>query len=490
MNQMLPRPSTMHTYSGTYSMETQRRTSSLWKKSIGPLRRQRSSPETDVSQQLGFQLEDVGGQGSWIDNALSSTSSQGKHGGCEAADSCATQDLSAEMGIGRRVASRMVHKAVNIARVLTPRKGNTVESRTEQVDSSQHDVAHVINKPTLKSAVGRLRLAFPEIGVEEADAAADFMCSLDHARIRWYGRMYVCNDALCFIGKGVSLSATTSSNETLPEPLGSSGRPRSRSHTQWLESFHSMPQGWPAEDSRGRPKRWSLGQASHATGNCSNGRRPWHRTSLRIAFRDITRVSKESTLALWPNALTVATGRRHYIFTNLVRRDRALTAIEQRWRRVQDGCATTLPTSLPRRRLDVVPKRPAPTAVPLPPPPSPEEPAYTSTKPRVHSATTCSDKTESTVCDQPGVASVPVTTPSLSNGQPSAGGISVMLCKQRPPVLTAVVWHEQQRHCSCRQPPRDPIVLMSQTVGQISRNTLFVLVSVVVLCLLSSLAFQ
>ncbi|KAJ2801748.1 hypothetical protein H4R20_003554 [Coemansia guatemalensis] len=492
MNHTLPRPSTTHTYSSTGSMEVQRRTGSLWRKGIGPLRRRRSSPEAGVARQLDFRLEDVGGHGAWSDNALGSASLQGKRSSCEAAGGCAAQDTPAGMGIGRRVASCVVHKAASIARVLTPRKGATADSRAEQACPAQYETTHHTSRPASRSAVGRLRLAFPEIGAEEADTAADFMCSLDHARIRWYGRMYVCDEALCFTGMGVSLSAATSSSKALPEPLGSSGRPRSRSHVQWLESFYSMPQEWPSEDARGLPKRWSLGQASHSTGGCSSSRRPWHRTSLRIAFRDITRVSKESTLALWPNALTVATSRRHYIFTNLVRRDRAYNIIEERRRRVQVACATALPAPLPRRRLGAAPKKvPAAAVVPLPPPPSPEEPVHTGAKLRACTATTSSGETDSTICDQPGIVSVPATVSPPSNGRPSAGGVAAVLCKQRQPVLAAVVWHEQQRRCNGQQPPlRDPIVLMSQTVGQISRNTLFVLVSVVVLCLLSSLAFR
>ncbi|PIA18687.1 hypothetical protein COEREDRAFT_79689 [Coemansia reversa NRRL 1564] len=285
---------------------------------------------------------------------------------------------------------------------------------------------------------------------------------------------------------GVSLSAATSASKAadpLPELLGSSGRPRSRSHTQWFESFHSMPRDWSAEDVRGRPKRWSLGQASHVAGSCPSGRRPWHRTSLRIAFRDITRVSKESTLALWPNALTVATGRRHYIFTNLVRRDRAYSIIEERWRSVQDVFTTALPTPLPRRRLDSIPKSSASVAGPLSP--QLEQLLHTSVKPSTRTTTTSTDKTgfESTACDQSEIGLVPATASSMSNGAAD------VLYKQREPVLAAVVSHEQQRRCNDQQPLRDPIVLMLQAVGQISRNTLFVLVSVVVLCLLSSLTF-
>ncbi|KAJ2611903.1 hypothetical protein H4S08_002940 [Coemansia sp. RSA 1365] len=480
---MLPRPSTTHTYSSTGAMEARRRTGSIWRKSTGPLRRRRSSPETGIAELLDFRPESDDGRGKCLDNALGSVSFQDKRGGCEAVGGCATQDAPARMGIGRKVASRVVHKAADIARVLTPRRNTATDSRTEPEISLQHDVVHT-SRPTSKSAAGRLRLAFPEIGAAEADAATNFMCSLDHARIRWYGRMYVCNKAVCFVGMGFSLSVATSSSKTadpLPELLGSSGRPRSRSHTQWLESFHSMPRDWSAEDVRERPKRWSLGQASHVVGSCPNGRRPWHRTSLRIAFRDITRVSKESTLALWPNALTIATGCRHYIFTNLVRRDRAYSIIEERWHSMQDTSTTALPTPLPRRRLDFTTKRPVSIAVPFSL--TPEQPVSTSSKPRIHTTTKSTGETgsEPTVCDQPEIGLPPAS--SMSNGA------AVVLCKQQEPVLAAVVWYEQQRRCNDRQPLRDPIVLMLQTVGQISRNTLFVLVSVVVLCLLSSLTF-
>ncbi|KAJ2783370.1 hypothetical protein H4R18_001737 [Coemansia javaensis] len=60
-------------------------------------------------------------------------------------------------------------------------------------------------------------------------------------------------------------------------------------------------------------------------------RRLVHRMAIQVPFGDITRISKETTLALCPNAITVATARRHYIFTNFVRRDRVFSLLAERW---------------------------------------------------------------------------------------------------------------------------------------------------------------
>ncbi|KAJ2844866.1 hypothetical protein IWW36_005017, partial [Coemansia brasiliensis] len=62
--------------------------------------------------------------------------------------------------------------------------------------------------------------------------------------------------------------------------------------------------------------------------------------AIKVSLRDITRVNKELTLGFCPNAITVATPKRHYIFTNFVRRDRAFAIINNRWRQALNAQAS------------------------------------------------------------------------------------------------------------------------------------------------------
>ncbi|KAJ2760065.1 hypothetical protein IWQ56_005579 [Coemansia nantahalensis] len=65
-----------------------------------------------------------------------------------------------------------------------------------------------------------------------------------------------------------------------------------------------------------------------------------HRATIKIAFRDVTRISKELTLGVCPNAITVSTHHRQFIFTNLVRRDCAFSRLTEQWHAAVEAHAT------------------------------------------------------------------------------------------------------------------------------------------------------
>ncbi|KAJ2072842.1 hypothetical protein GGI09_009043, partial [Coemansia sp. S100] len=168
----------------------------------------------------------------------------------------------------------------------------------------------------------RLLTAFPDVG----EISGDFACTLDHAGMRWYGRIFVGRSCLCFTGTGITLSGTMSTGRKSPPPVYRWG-------SEEPASFRSLstvksPHQWPATSvsstslvANNRPESPPLGK------NC----RPWRKTALKISFNDITRVSKELTMGLWPNAMTLATGHRQYIFTNFLRRDRAHQCLSEAW---------------------------------------------------------------------------------------------------------------------------------------------------------------
>ncbi|KAJ2716470.1 hypothetical protein H4R19_000630 [Coemansia spiralis] len=240
----------------------------------------------------------------------------------------------------------------------------------------------------------RMAQAFPEVSAETA-TASDYVCSLDHARIRWYGRIYVCRTCVCFAGTGISLSASSKRHGMSDTALASS-------------STMTAALPWSAGEPRLSMGAWSLQDTAHAT------RKLVHRAAIKIAFCDVTRISKELTLGFCPNAITVSTDRRQYIFTDLVRRDRAYSHLTERW-----AAASAMLGH-------------EPSAVPLPPP-----------------------------------------RPALPLQDDDA-------CAQRIRLPPA-------GHGAIGQAAQHPHVPASQLASEASRNTQFVLISVVLLCLLSTL---
>ncbi|KAJ2007451.1 hypothetical protein H4R26_000776 [Coemansia thaxteri] len=172
--------------------------------------------------------------------------------------------------------------------------------------------------PAISKSAARLLQTFPDMA-DEAPELCSFVCALDHAGLRWYGRIFVARSCLCFAGTGILLGASPSSQQLLAA-------------TQWQPSSTTLA-SYSGSESLGKP----------ATG------RPWRKTSFKISYCDITRVSKELTMGMWPNAMTVATTHRHYIFTNFLRRDRAHHCLTSAW----NHC---LARAKPERPLPLLPE--------------------------------------------------------------------------------------------------------------------------------------
>ncbi|KAJ2850118.1 hypothetical protein J3B02_003707, partial [Coemansia erecta] len=187
----------------------------------------------------------------------------------------------------------------------------------------------------------RLLQSFPEVAADP-HPLRDFVCSLDHAGIRWYGRIFVGAKCLFFTGTGISLnsaatrrSASTASHSaqtpawnvsansksvtslaSIATPLCSSGRATlPRTATEAIETAAAA----------------AAAAADSGCASTAGAKKPWRRTAIRVHLRDITRVNKELTMGFWPNAITVGTTHRQYIFTNFLRRDRAHRCLFDAW---------------------------------------------------------------------------------------------------------------------------------------------------------------
>ncbi|KAJ2885607.1 hypothetical protein H4R27_001259 [Coemansia aciculifera] len=175
---------------------------------------------------------------------------------------------------------------------------------------------------SVSKAAARLLTIFPDMA---GKVLGDFACTLDHAGMRWYGRIFVGRSCLCFTGTGITLSGSMSTGRRSPPPVyrWSSEEPASfRSLSSASNTLIKSPRQWPVSST-------SLVAANRP--ELSKTCKPWRKTALKIAFHDITRVSKELTMGLWPNAMTLATGHRQYIFTNFLRRDRAHQCLSEAW---------------------------------------------------------------------------------------------------------------------------------------------------------------
>ncbi|KAJ2575647.1 hypothetical protein GGH19_002832 [Coemansia sp. RSA 1807] len=224
----------------------------------------------------------------------------------------------------RQVAQRVAQVASKVVRALSVRKRNRTDTQGPpfvqnyrafgsasqmltqpmHAENGQSDPSREISRHRKEpGSQGRLAQSFPS---EARTLERDFVCSLDHAGTRWYGRMYVCRSSVCFTGSGISLSTTKPANI----------------------SVVSLPTEMRAE--------WQSFQSVQHANKCE-GRKIWRRSAVKIAFVDVTRVSKEMTLGVCPNAITVATARRHYIFTNFMRRDCAFGLLAERWQQAVRG---------------------------------------------------------------------------------------------------------------------------------------------------------
>ncbi|KAJ2397881.1 hypothetical protein GGI05_000410 [Coemansia sp. RSA 2603] len=188
---------------------------------------------------------------------------------------------------------------------------------------SEQTTACEYNPATGSKGLEKLIKSFPDVAYEP-QPPRDFVCSLDHAGIRWYGRIFIASRCLFFTGTGISLNGKggTSQRST------SGGPSRAYSDTAWdvLSNSKSVTSLASATNDIRSPN------ALYNTVNMDNGcKKPWRRTAIRVMFRDITRVSKELTMGFWPNAITVGTTHRQFIFTNFLRRDRAYRCLSDAW---------------------------------------------------------------------------------------------------------------------------------------------------------------
>ncbi|KAJ1665081.1 hypothetical protein IW140_003764 [Coemansia sp. RSA 1813] len=449
--------------------------------------------------------------------------------------------------------------------------------------------ASTSRRQTSKS-FSRLVQAFPDTAME-VHALRDFACSLDHAGIRWYGRIYVGLTHFYFTGTGISLSATGA-------PKTSSGMAQQTTVPLWppaqcpssisLASAPSSSQEYvPFEQSTRRPlygpysqpsrsqsdrmdasgKQRSLGRGSLPSGsqptrltfsmdeipqkirqsasqpsrrsNAGEGSiaKPWRRTAIKIALPDITRVTKELTLGIWPNAMTVSTAQRQYIFTNLLRRDKAYQFLYEVWNDMPAAPSQTQPQQRPKQRQHLpdrytmksdVPETQQLLAASLRPSPSLSVRAKNAQgitdvqgkstlcqqNPQQSNAVEC--PTARTVAACHGYKEPPVAPPPSRVDSPAAAAeaeidnqapvrrqskqhqLASKLREQpaqlHPPSpqqnasISSALHHQNNNHPFMWQ-RLDPIMLVGQLVGIVSQSTLFILLSLVVFCFLSSITF-
>ncbi|KAJ1801846.1 hypothetical protein LPJ75_006378, partial [Coemansia sp. RSA 2598] len=210
----------------------------------------------------------------------------------------------------------------------------------------------------------RLLQSFPDVAADP-QPLCDFVCSLDHAGIRWYGRIFIGTKCLFFTGTGISLGGGTTSRRS------ASTVSRKTPDAAWNISVNSKsvtslasvatPQcSGRATLPRTATEATAIAAAATAADNgaasTAGAKKPWRRTAIRVHLRDITRVNKELTMGFWPNAITVGTTHRQYIFTNFLRRDRAHRRLIDAWQSFKARAAeeTLRPASpAPTHRLQM-----------------------------------------------------------------------------------------------------------------------------------------
>ncbi|KAJ1730764.1 hypothetical protein LPJ61_002853 [Coemansia biformis] len=312
----------------------------------------------------------------------------------------------------------------------------------------------------------------------ETAAASDFACSLDHAQIRWYGRVYICSAWLCFAGSGISLSggggmrgcsqggqpAGQAWRSELQLPLaavreGQADSERSGGRrSEWRRSVGSYP--FPTQLSVVAADTDRHGQSG---GGGQASRKLVHRAAVKIAFCDVTRISKELTLGVCPNAVTVSTDRRQFIFTDLVRRDRAYHHMTERWAAAKAALADH------RCR-----------APPPPPPPPKQEEA------RIRCTRAVPPARVRQRPERSWPASAALHAPTADGS--SSSNAQVSSC---PHILAAIARHGHQ-HCAQPGPlgtfgTLAAFGVTSRLVGEAGCNTRFAIVSIVVFCLITTL---
>ncbi|KAJ1901802.1 hypothetical protein LPJ81_003694 [Coemansia sp. IMI 209127] len=364
--------------------------------------------------------------------------------------------------------------------------------------------------------------------------------------------MYVSSTHLYFSGTGISLSSTTgackASNDLVQQqqqqqpavPLWTAVQCQSSlslastpSLSQEYASYELRSQrplygpysqsSWPqttrltfSMDEIPQQIQQSASQSSKRSnlGDRSSMAKPLRRTTIKLALPDITRVTKELTLGIWPNAMTVSTTHRQYIFTNFLRRDKAYQCLYDVWN-------STLPVSSqmqPLRRAKQRSRIPEQyttqqqLAVPLArmstegAPLQPSLPLSTTANDSPHQQTplqvdVLECATTNTVAACHGSNESLVVSPSSAETEDIDTADRTLIKRQSRPTTSPQqhalhssnahkIHHNNNNNNNFFAWQRlDPVMLVGQLIGVVSRSTLFILLSLVVFCLLSSITF-
>ncbi|KAJ1987406.1 hypothetical protein GGI25_000768 [Coemansia spiralis] len=445
-------------------------------------------------------------------------------------------------------------------------------------------IASTVNSNRKQLAKGHSRLgqAFPDLLATEPHALRDFVCSLDHAGVRWYGRIYVCSTHLCFTGVGISLTGsgsrrantTTINSEpvSLGSPIASSSNLSlaSTPYTKYtktpvsLEQTHqpsfarlehknasakrlslganSLPSRSPTKLTLSAEEMWSLQQPKNGYFHSSSGpgdyaaggsnKKPWRRMAIKLPLSDITRVSKELTMGVWPNAMTVATNHRQYIFTNFLRREKAYQCLFDAWTTIKEANAATinLQISTPSKKRPQLPLPSLMAGLDTTRDSSEQQPTEGThtlpfSKPAVatylssgevigklpqYSASTRrrnqqhmhknpfdsrSNTRDAVACHAAQQAAGNGDQQSINETtlQPIAVSVSCESSSQQrvsqPQTNLQLANNNNHNHHRPLWQRLDPVMLVGQLIGIVSQSTLFILLSLVLFCLLSSITF-
>ncbi|KAJ2390114.1 hypothetical protein GGI23_005687 [Coemansia sp. RSA 2559] len=283
--------------------------------------------------------------------------------------------------------------------------------------------------------------------------------------------------------------------------------PYSQPSTRLTFSMDEIPQ----QTQKSASQSASQSSKRNSLGDRSSMAKPLRRTAIKLALSDITRVTKELTLGIWPNAMTVSTTHRQYIFTNFLRRDKAYQCLYDVWN-------STLPVSSQMQPLPRAKQRPRipeqyttqqQLAVPL---------AHTSTEeaslqplPLALSATAndsphqqiplqadvveCTTTNIVAACHRPNAPLVAPPSAEAEDTETANRALvkwqskSATLPRQHVSHTSNAHKIHHNNHNFFAWQRLDPVMLVGQLIGVVSRSTLFILLSLVVFCLLSSITF-
>ncbi|KAJ2636138.1 hypothetical protein GGF40_003184 [Coemansia sp. RSA 1286] len=229
--------------------------------------------------------------------------------------------------IGQKLMAADTHASFDVAGTMLAAPKSAMERPRGQNNNNA-----CVSRSASGKSLERLLQSFPDVAADP-QPLRDFVCSLDHAGIRWYGRMFVGSRCLFFTGTGISLSsgstrrsASTATRRAPDNTWSASANSKS------VTSLASVaPPQFSGRGTLPRTAPDAVAAMDNVPAQSSGAKKPWRRTAIRVQLRDITRVNKELTMGFWPNAITVGTTHRQYIFTNFLRRDRAHRCLSDAW---------------------------------------------------------------------------------------------------------------------------------------------------------------